>query len=199
MSVAKTFAHVAARMHALPHWISYRAAETLLGEQRAFVMASERIGKIPGHAGIYARQAFYRRVLRAVGEDVYFGYMSLFSKAQATIGDRVYIGRFCCIGWAQIGEDVLLGDGVQILSGGRQHGSSAMFGGTLRDNPQQYELVTIGRGAWLGAGAIVMADVGPGAIVGAGSVVTSPVEDGAKVAGAPARHLEPSNKIRAYT
>jgi acetyltransferase-like isoleucine patch superfamily enzyme len=59
----------------------------------------------------------------------------------------------------------------------------------LRDNPQSYEKVTIGPGAWLGAGAVVMADVGPRAVVGAGAVVVHPVSPAARVGGVPARPL----------
>jgi acetyltransferase-like isoleucine patch superfamily enzyme len=130
----------------------------------------------------------------------------------------------CTIGLATIGDDVMLADGVQVLSGRHQHGSGTGEGdalgatalgatgglsagavdacngtggqaasgtraATLRDNEQQFSRVTIGKGAWLGAGAIVMADVGEGAIVAAGAVVVKPVEAGTRVGGVPARPL----------
>ncbi len=177
---------------ALPYRCCYALGKAALGEQRAITGASERIAKVPGLLGVYCRQAFYSRVLDGVGQDVYFGFMSLFSKPGARLGDRVYIGRFCTVGLADIGDDVMLADGVQILSGRHQHGSpgdSGESGGTMRDQPQQFDKVTIGAGAWIGAGAIVMADVGAGAVVAAGAVVVKPVEAGARVGGVPARGL----------
>ena len=48
-------------------------------------------------------------------------------------------------------------------------------------------MVTIGAGAWIGTGAIVLADVGRGTVVAAGSVVTKPLPDGVIAAGVPAR------------
>ena len=189
MSAIKPIARAVGFVCAIPHLLCYALGKAILGGPRAFMAASERIARVPGLLGIYARQAFYKRVLDRVGVDVHFGFMSLFSKRQATIGDRVYIGRFCTIGWAEIGDDVMLADGVQILSGRHQHGSSAESGDTLRDNEQQFSKVTIGKGAWIGAGAIVMADVGEGAIVGAGAVVVKPVVAGAKVGGVPAKAL----------
>jgi len=187
--IAKTLGQFLGTLRAIPHLICHALSWALMGEAKAFSAASECIARIPGFIGIYTRQAFYRRTLARVGVDVHFGFMSLFSKSQATLGNRVYIGRFCTIGWADIGDEVMLADGVQVLSGGRQHGSTPMGDATLRDNAQEFIKVTIGRGAWIGAGAIVMADVGEGAIVGAGAVVTRPVPAGAKVGGVPAKPL----------
>jgi len=189
MNIAKTFGQGAGYARAAPHLLLYWMCRPLLGPQRAFIAASERAAGVPGYLGLYARQAFYRHVLAGVGRDVYFGYMSLFSKEQAAVGDRVYIGRFCTIGWVEIGDDVMLADGVQILSGGHQHGRQPQGAKTMRDNEQAFTKVTIGQGAWLGAGAIVMADVGDRAVVGAGAVVTKPVEAAARVGGVPARPL----------
>jgi acetyltransferase-like isoleucine patch superfamily enzyme len=189
VSLAKTLGQAIGRMRALPHLLCYWTARTLLGEQRAFTGASERIAKIPGLIGIHTRQAFYRRVLAAVGEDVHFGFMSVLSKPAVTIGDRVYIGRFCAIGLADLGDDAMLADAVQVLSGRHQHGREAQDGTTLRDNAQQFDRITIGQGAWLGASSVIMADIGEGAVVGAGAVVVKPVDAGAKVGGIPAKPL----------
>ncbi|XAM01700.1 DapH/DapD/GlmU-related protein [Phycisphaeraceae bacterium D3-23] len=113
--------------------------------------------------------------------------MTVFSKPAAELGDRVYLGRFCTVGWATIGDDVKVADHVQLLSGGRHHArpSDAVL----------HAHITIGAGAWIGAGAVVMADVGEGAVVGAGAVVTRPVPAGATVGGVPAKELH-STKFR---
>ncbi len=195
MSIAKQLGAAAGWLIALRFRLRYTLMRRVLGPGRAFLDASEAIARVPGHLGVYARQSFYRRHLAGVGGDVYFGFMTLFSKTQTKLGHRVYVGRFCTIGWADIGEDAMIADGVQILSGGRTHlpaSHDSAAASTLRDNALNFQRVTIGRGAWIGAGAIVMADVGEGAIVAAGAVVTKPVASGSRVAGVPARPLPPS-------
>lgn len=174
---------------ALPHLVWYGLGAAVLGPERAFGGASERVARIPGQWGVYTRQAFYRWTIDSLGSDVYFGFMSLLSKRHIRIGDGVYIGRFCCVGMAYLGASVMLADGVQILSGRHQHGSASVNGAGLQDNEQSYCKVVIGDGAWLGASAVVMADVGPRAVVGAGAVVVKPVEPGSKVVGCPARPI----------
>ena len=192
MSPAKTIGRLLGMFWMLPHLLLYLLALAVLGRQRAFASASERIARIPGLLGVYTRYAFYRLTLHHVGQDVYFGFMSVLSKPAASIGDRVYIGRFCSLGWVELGADVMLADGVQVLSGRHQHGSAMPPGPTekiRRDQPQQFSLVKVGRGSWLGAGAVVMADIGAHAVVAAGAVVVKPVEDHATVAGVPAKVL----------
>lgn len=178
-------------LFALPHLIGYWIGCALMGEARAFPAASERIARIPGNLGVYARQSFYCRTLKHVGSDVYFGFMTVFSKPDATVGDRVYIGRFCTIGLADLGDDVMLADGVQVLSGRHQHGKPDNTDDSqpMRDNAQQFTRVTIGNGAWLGAASVVMANVGDHAVVGAGAVVVKPVDSRTKVGGVPAKLL----------
>lgn len=187
MSRVKDMAQFLAAWTAYPIWVRYRIACKVMGTPRAFIAASEGIARKPGMMGNYIRQAFYRKALAGVGVDVHFGFMSVLSKPQAIVGDRVYIGRCCSLGWVELGHEVMLADGVQILSGARQHGDTAQAGQSLHANEQVFSKVTIGQGAWIGANAVVMADVGAGAIVGAGAVVTKPVAAGAKVAGVPAR------------
>jgi acetyltransferase-like isoleucine patch superfamily enzyme len=169
----------------LPRLIAYWMSRTLLGP-RAFGAASESIARIPGMRGVYSRQAFYRRTLSRCGQDCSFGWMSVFSMTDARVGDRVYIGRFCSIGLADIGDEAMLADGVQILSGGREHTRDDAQA-AMQSQRQVYRKVSIGTGSWIGAGAIIMADVGEHAIVGAGAVVNRPVASFSVAAGVPAK------------
>jgi acetyltransferase-like isoleucine patch superfamily enzyme len=50
-------------------------------------------------------------------------------------------------------------------------------------------VVEIGANCWIGAAAIVMADVGAGSTIGAGSVVTRAIPAGSVAVGSPARVL----------
>jgi acetyltransferase-like isoleucine patch superfamily enzyme len=136
------------------------------------------------------RQAFYRRTLARCGRDVYFGWQSVFSMPEAAVGEGAYIGRFCSIGFANIGDDVMLADGVQILSGGHEHAMHPAEGQSMREQPQTYERVRIGRGAWIGARAVIMADVGENAIIGAGAVVNRSIPAGCVAVGVPARVIK---------
>lgn len=199
MRIAKRIGHVLGHLVACPYLLRYRLCRLFMDHQRAFIAASENIAMATGYVGVYARQVFYRYTLEQVGKDVFFGSVSFFSKTATKVGNRVYIGRFCCIGLATIEDDVMLADGVQVLSGQHQHGRDVVPGLVLKDNQTRFDMVTIGRGAWLGAGAIVMADIGTGAIVGAGAVVTKPVPAGAKVGGVPARALDQPVATKTYT
>lgn len=184
--LAKRTVQSAFWLAASPRLLAYKIGRSVLGA-RAFGAASESIARVPGLRGVYLRQAFYRSTLSRCGNDVYFGWNSVFSMTEAEVGDRVYIGRFCSIGFAQISDEVMLADGVQILSGGHEHGPAEGEGLSRQSAAQRFQQVRIGHGAWIGAGAIIMADVGAGAIVGAGAVVVKPIEAGAVAVGIPAR------------
>lgn len=174
---------------AFPWLMAYAVARLFMG-RRAFSASSESIARVPGLRGVYMRQAFYRKTLELCGQDVYFGWLSVLSMPEARIGERVYIGRFCSIGYAEIGDEALLADGVQILSGGREHGQATKEEGTIQQQSQAYRRVKIGCGAWIGAGAIIMADVGEGTIVGAGAVVNRPLPNHCVAVGTPARVIK---------
>ncbi len=179
-SLLKLSGYALGALRALPVWCDYQVMRRLVDDEIAFRGAAERLAGVPDQFGVFARVWFYRRTLQHVGCDVFIGYQTLFSKTAAELGNRVYLGRYCSIGYARIEDDVKIADGVQILSGRHQHSEQQL----------QFQQVTIGRGAWIGAGAIVMADVGPGAIVGAGAVVTKPVPADTTVVGVPARILK---------
>jgi virginiamycin A acetyltransferase len=168
-----------------PRLAGYFLFRALMG-RRAFGAASESIARLPGLRGVYCRQAFYRQTLAGCGHDAYFGWHSVFSMPEAVVGQRTYIGRFCSIGFAHIGDEAMLADHVQVLSGGHEH---------TRDDPtkslhaqdQCFARTHIGAGAWIGAGAIVMADVGEHSVIGAGAVVNKPIPPYSVAVGVPAR------------
>jgi acetyltransferase-like isoleucine patch superfamily enzyme len=161
-------------------WI-YRLLRRTIGEERAMRWAAESVALAKGSPGLLIRARFYRRILRHVGRDVSIGFGCCFSKPQATLGDRTAFGRNCSVGWAEIENDVHVGESAIILSGRYTH------------DPQfqsvSYQRIRIGRFAWIGANAVVMADVGERAVVGAGAVVTRPVPAGVTVVGVPAKPL----------
>ncbi len=141
-----------------------------------------------GPLGSYCRRSLYQRLLDECASDVCISYGTIFSRPGARLGRRVYLGAFCNIGLAHLEDDVLLGSNVHVLSGKNQH-AYQQEDVPIREQGGRYELVRVGRGSWLGNGAIVMADVGEGCVVAAGSVVIKPVGNRAIVGGNPARVL----------
>jgi acetyltransferase-like isoleucine patch superfamily enzyme len=183
----RTLAAGLAWLGSRPAVLRYRLIAWLIGRDEALRRVSESLAGVPGLRGVWIRRSFGRSVLAHVGARVHIGFMTLLSKTEAELHDGVYLGRFCTVGRVRVESEAVIADGVQLLSGGHQH--QAGQGGSFQAGRQRFERITIGRGAWIGANAVVMADVGPGAVVAAGAVVTRPVPAGARVGGVPALPL----------
>ena len=85
-------------------------------------------------------------------------------------------------------EGCLIGSRASILSGGGLHSLGAS-GRWLPADMTKMVQIEIGAGAWIGEGAIIIANLGPGAMAAAGSVVAAPVPARVVVAGNPARMI----------
>ena len=166
---------------------AYFLSSLITNKEKAFTAASESIARIPGRRGVYSRQAFYRFTLGACGMDIHFGWQTVFSKTGARVGDGVYLGRRCSLGLVDLGANTMLSDGVQVLSGRRQHGTERSDEVPFKEQEHTYSRVTIGSNAWIGTNAVIMADVGDSTIIGAGSVVIEPIPASSLAAGVPAR------------
>lgn len=189
----KSLARFAASVAVLPVLLSYRIRRRLVAPDRALQGATQLLALAPGITGQYLRRAFLMRALDECHEGTTVEFGTLFSRVGARLGSDAYIGPRCCLGLVEIGAGALLAAGVQIPSGPRTHGIDDPFV-DIREQPGTLERVRIGAGAWIGANAVIMADVGAHAIVAAGAVVTRPVEPYAFVAGVPARPVADRRK-----
>jgi virginiamycin A acetyltransferase len=182
----------------LARWLGYAAVAPLVaaywiramwaGRDRSLESSSQLLSLVPGFTGQYLRRAFLQCVVESCDPTACIEFGTIFSKTGVRIGRFAYIGPRCHIGWAHIADDALLAAGVHVTSGARIHGFLDPTV-AIREQPGELAVVHIGKGAWVGSAAVVMADVGEGAIVGAGAVVTKPVPDFAVVAGVPARFV----------
>lgn len=152
----------------------------------AFCTAFQLLAWLPGTIGSLIRVAALRWLSQGCDEHVRVEAGTLFSDNRVTLGRHVYIGSYCVIGWANIEDYALIASRVSIPSGQHVHHFDrtdipiALQGGTRTP-------VRIGRGSWIGEGAIIMADVGEECVIGAGSVVTKPVPPWSVAVGVPAK------------
>jgi acetyltransferase-like isoleucine patch superfamily enzyme len=152
-----------------------------------YTFFAQSMATVPGILGSYLRVAYYWFTLERVGKDCHLGFGTYFAHSRSSLGNKVGIGSYCVLGQVDIGDGTLLASSVQILSGSRQHMRDDQ--GHLTDEGRTFRRISIGPHCWLGAGAIVLADLGEKATVSPGSVVSQNMPAGAVVSGNPARNF----------
>lgn len=160
-----------------------------------FALFAQAFAAAPGIPGDYLRIAYYKLTLDRCSLDSRIQFGSFFAHARAQVGRGVYIGSYCILGQAAIGDRTQIASGVQILSGRQQHRRDAE-GRILGSDHGEFRPVPIGADCWIGAGAIVMADVGEGSTIGAGSIVVQPIPAHSIAAGNPARVVKAAEPER---
>lgn len=184
----KRLALLAAKAQAALFRPRYRLLARLLGERRAFAWVAQVASQWAGPTGAYRRRAVLQSCGLGLADDCTIEIGTLFSKPSAVVGEGAYVGAYCCLGDVRIGRKSMLADGVCVPSGPATHGT-ADLATPMADQPGQPRTVSIGQDCWIGARAVVLADVGDGAVVAAGAVVTRPVEPYTIVAGVPAKPI----------
>ena len=183
---AKAFVRFIALIAVSPVLVCYRINSLLVGPNRALESASQLLSLVPGIAGQYMRRAFLQRVLRGAIHRRWSSSERSSRRLGAVLDENVYVGPRCQLGLVHLKRDVLLAANVQIPSGGKTHYFDDPTR-PIREQGGERSMVTIGAGAWIGTGAIILADVGRGTIVAAGAVVTKPLPDNVIAAGVPAQ------------
>jgi acetyltransferase-like isoleucine patch superfamily enzyme len=154
-----------------------------------FTIFAHFFALMPGLPGDYLRVAYYVLTLRKCALHSRISFGSFFAQSSAIVGRGVYIGGYCVLGGCNIGERTQIATHVQILGGRHQH-ARGPDGHIMGANEDEFEHIVIGTDCWIGASAIVMADVGSETTIGAGAVVTRPVPTRVVAVGNPARALE---------
>lgn len=153
-----------------------------------YTAPSQLLSFIPGLAGILFRRVWYRWTLKSCGRNLTMDWLAVIRIAETTVGNHCTFGVANWIGLAAIGDDVMTGSHVVILSGREQHGF-ADVDRPMRLQHGEKRRLTIGSDVWIGAQAVVMADVSEGTVIGAGSIVTKTFPPRTIIAGNPARVL----------
>ncbi|QQR91888.1 MAG: acyltransferase [Myxococcales bacterium] len=129
-----------------------------------------------------------------LGHNVYIGHQSIlkaYYKNEMLIGDKSWIGQQCFFhsaGGLRIGKQVGIGPGVKILTSQHQEEGREK---AILESSVTYAEVIIDDHVDIGSGAIILPGVhiGKGAQIGAGAVVTKDVEAYSIMAGVPAKKL----------
>ncbi len=126
-----------------------------------------------------------------IGSDSHVSrYVSIRTQyGRVVVGSRVNIGAGSFLygyGDIEIGDDCLLANQVEVVTGGHEHGRRDL---AMRFQGRRPTRTVIGRDCWLGTHAVVLGGVslGEGSIVGAGAVVTGDIPPYSIAVGVPAR------------
>lgn len=185
---------IVAAAFVVPFLISFHVRAHVLGRDRALEGSTQALALVPGVLGQYLRRAFLSRVLRRFDRTATVEFGTIFSTTGAEVDEDVYIGPGCRLGLVHLERDVLLAPNVQIPSGPAVHGTREIAR-SIREQPGRRRLVTVGAGSWIGAGAVVLANVGRDSVVGACAVVTRPVPDRVVAGGVPARVIRSRESV----
>jgi virginiamycin A acetyltransferase len=172
-----------------PVYALYRAFSMVGDIDGTFMSFSQALSLMPGKLGIYMRAAFYHLVCTDTSDEISVGFLTILSHRNTSIAKGVYIGPQCNIGMCSIGENTLIGSGVHILSGSRQHEFQDSQK-PIQDQGGAFEKIRIGADCWVGNSAVIMATVADGCIIAAGSVLSkSANKEGDILAGNPSRTI----------
>ena len=185
-SLLYTLAELVACVLLLPFFILWK---TSLFRYMTFTTT---LSLLPSKLGIVIRRAWYRRTLKHCGDNLIVDFLAWIRTNKTQVGDNVYIGHGSYVGLAELGSNIMVSAQVIVMSGRHQHRTDRL------DTPMNKSgggdtLVRVGDDVWIGAGAIVGADLADGCVVGAGAVVVKPVNAYEVVAGVPAKCIKMRN------
>ena len=154
--------------------------------EKLFQTHGQILSVVPGLVGVYFRRAYYFLTVRKSSLDCYISFGTLLSHKQAEISKGVYLGDYCAVGKVKIGENVLIGSHVDIISGKHTH----LFSDPslpIHSQGGVFEQIQIGTNSWIGNSAVILANIGEQCVIGAGSVVVKEIPPRSVAVGNPAR------------
>lgn len=169
-----------------PVFLAFSLLGRITSIDSAFQGFSQMLSLIPGKIGVYFRAAFYRLACTDTSDDISVGFLTVLSHQDTTIKSGVYIGPQCNIGKCFIGENTLIGSGVHIISGSRQH---SFNDSTIPIKLQagKFDKISIGDDCWIGNQSLISKNVERKSIVAAGSLVINEIPSYSIVGGHPAK------------
>lgn len=159
----------------------------MTGEVRRAAQITARINRLGFDDAAEVRALFSELLLRPVDE-TFFLYPPFFATggANTTIGRNVFVNQNCTfydLGGLTIGDDVMIGPNVNLITSGHPIAPSQRRSGVTAAP------IVIERNVWVAAGVTIIGGVtvGENAVIAAGAVVTKDVPPNSLVGGNPAR------------
>ena len=146
-----------------------------------------------GYSGLLMRYILFDGLVKSCGDNVAIHQGCYFDNLQNIIvGNNVAFNQMCFVqgsGSLTIGNDVRFAHGVTIET--ESHGYSDLHI-CIADQPMIYNPVFIEDDVWVGAKATILSGIciGRGAVIGANAVVTKNVEQMTVVVGVPAKEIK---------
>lgn len=189
--IKKTFKSVF-KILLYPIYLWFSLLALMFNEDRVFASFSQALSLIPGKIGTYCRAAFYSLACPETSDEIVVGFLTIFSHRDTTIERGVYIGPQCNIGKCYIRKNTLVGSGVHVLSGNKQHNISDLTK-PIKNQGGTFKKIDICENCWIGNCAILYVDVPTNCVVAAGAIVTQLFNEGDVIAGSPGRVLKNRN------
>lgn len=175
---------------ALPASLLFFLLASISNKDATFAGFSQALSLIPGKIGTYYRAAFYSTVCKNVHRDIVVGFLTVFSHYDIEIEEGVYIGPQCNIGKCYIGKNTLIGSGVHVLSGNKQHGT-ADKNLPMKSQKGIFRKIEIANNCWIGNSAMISANIAPDCVIGLGSLVIKDCEKAGSVyVGFPVKYIK---------
>jgi virginiamycin A acetyltransferase len=173
-------------------WLEKLLEYNIIGQKRGYVFSAcgELLAICPSIIGGFLRLAYYWAVCTRISPDANIAFGCMITHRENMIRAGANLGLYTFVGFADIGENVIFGARVSIVSGKYQHGRpSQRVNGIDAEITEENEVIHIGKNSWIGQDVVIMANIGENCTVGAGSVVYRDVPDNTTVLGNPARKV----------
>lgn len=182
-SVIKALTAVLAFVALLPAFVLYFARIV------SYVSIAQMLSFAPGFLGIMLRRVWYKCTLASCGTDLTVDFLAWIRTPKTRVGSHVYVGVQSLVGWADIGDDVMISGQVVVLSGNKQHGY-ARLDVPMRLQEGMQEKLTIGNDVWVGVGAILASSVADHSVIASGAIVTKQFAEYDILGGVPAKVIK---------
>ncbi|WP_062018159.1 DapH/DapD/GlmU-related protein [Aureimonas sp. AU4] len=159
---------------------------SFLGKLRTF-LANGAANLLPSDsASARLRNGIYRTTGVRIGRGTLLAGGIYINGDRLTIGSDCFVNRFC---YFDLSDEIRIGNGVEIgthcvfLTSNHEIGGRERRAGRIQPAP-----VTVGDGAWIGTRVTILpgVSIGRGAVIAAGSVVLRSVPENTMAAGVPA-------------